>query len=62
MILVQHEVIIYAEDEKAAERSLLRSEFMKNRVNLHCTYISEIPMPGDEKTGSVIDERKAPGA
>lgn len=62
MLLVQHEVVIYAEDEKAAKRSLLSNHFLRNRTNLQCTYIAEIPLPEHEDTRSIIDERKAPGS
>jgi hypothetical protein len=62
MLLIQHEVIIYAEDEKAAKRSLLSNTFMKGRTNLQCTYITEIPLPEHEDARNVIDERKAPGS
>jgi hypothetical protein len=62
MILVQHEVIVYGENEKAATSSLLRSEFMKNRTNLKCVFIQELPMPNEEKSIVFEDWRKAPGA
>ena len=60
MMLVQHEVIIYGEDEQAAQRSLLR--VMGNRTNLKCVYITELPMPNDTKSKVFEDCRKAPGA
>ncbi len=60
LILVQHEVIVYGEDEKAAERSLSRSEFFRNRVNVKCAYITELPL--HDKQEPIIDERKAPGS
>jgi len=61
-MLVQHEVIVYAEDEKAAKRSLLSNTFMRGRTNLQCVYLTEIPLPEHEGARSVIDERKAPGS
>jgi hypothetical protein len=60
LILVQHEVIVYAEDDKAAERSLLRNPFTKDRTNLKCVYIQELPL--HDKQEPIIDERKAPGS
>lgn len=60
LIIVQHEVIIYGEDERAAERSLSHSEFFKDRVNLKCVYISELPL--HDKQEPIIDIRKAPGS
>lgn len=60
VIIVQHEVVVYAKDKKAAEGSLLNNPFLKDRTNVRCVSITEIPLY--EKTESVIDERKAPGA
>ena len=61
-MIVSHEVIIYAEDEKAARRSLFHN--MKERTNVQCISIDEIPMPDKEKIGTTehyyIDNRKAP--
>lgn len=62
LVIVQHEVIIYAEDEKGVERNIQHNEFLKNRSNLRCTYITEIPMPEKEKIPVFEDYRKAPGA
>ncbi|VVB55211.1 Uncharacterised protein [uncultured archaeon] len=62
MILIQHEVIVYGEDEKAAKSSLLRSAFAKDRTNLQCVYIQELPLPKDEKNVVFENWRKAPGA
>lgn len=62
MMLIQHEVIVYAENERAAKSSLFSNEFLRNRTNLQCTYITEIPMPENEKPKTITDERKAPGA
>lgn len=62
MILVQHEVIIYEENEKAATSSLLRSEFMKGRTNVKCVFVQELSMPIEEKIPIIEDYRKAPGA
>lgn len=61
-IVVQHEVIIYAESEQKAEQNLLGTPFMKSRTNPRCVYVTEIPMPGSETQTPVIDERKAPGS
>jgi hypothetical protein len=61
MMIVQHEVTVYGEDEKAATRSLLRTPFAKERTNLHIVFIQEIPMPIDEKITVFEDYRKAPG-
>lgn len=60
LIIVQHEVVMYGEDKEAAQRSLSRSEFFKDRVNLQCVYIAEIPL--HEKQEPIIDQRKAPGS
>ena len=60
LILVQHEVIMYGEDEKAATSSLLNSSFMKNRTNPKCVFIQELPM--NEKRIVFEDYRRAPGA
>lgn len=62
MILVQHEVIVYAENEKAAASSLLSNEFIKNRTNPKCVFIQQIPLPNDEIMEPIIDVRKAPGS
>jgi hypothetical protein len=59
LILVQHEVIMYGEDKKAAECSLLHSQFFRDRTNLKCVYIQELPL--HDKQEPTIDERKAPG-
>jgi hypothetical protein len=60
LILVQHEVIMYGEDEKAAERSLLHNKFFSDRTNLKCVYIQELPL--HDKQEPITDERKAPGS
>jgi hypothetical protein len=60
LLLVQHEVIIYGEDEKAAQSSLFRSLFAKDRTNLKVVYIQEIPL--HDKQEPIIDERRAPGS
>jgi len=44
-IVVQHEVVIYAESEKTAEQNLLATHFMKSRTNPRCVYVTEIPLP-----------------
>ena len=59
LILVQHEVIMYGEDEKAATSSLLHNKFMRDRTNLKCVYVQELPL--HDKQEPIIDERKAPG-
>ena len=53
---------MYGEDEKAAKSSLLRSAFAKDRTNLQCVYIQELPLPKDEKNVVFENWRKAPGA
>jgi hypothetical protein len=60
-IVIQHEVIIYAENEKAAECSLYNNQFLRNRTNLICISITELPMPEDEGIPYLEDHRKAPG-
>ena len=62
MILVQHEVVIYAENEKSAKANLMRN--MANRTNPQCVFIQEIPLPKDEKIDvhEYYDNRKTPGA
>jgi hypothetical protein len=62
LILVQHEVIVYGEDEQAAQRSLLNNKFMKERTNPKCVFVQELPMPDQEKNVVFEDWRKAPGA
>ena len=59
LILVQHEVIMYGEDEKAATRSLLHSKFMRERTNVKCVYVQELPL--HDKQEAIIDCRTAPG-
>ena len=59
LILVQHEVIMYGEDEKAATRSLLHSKFMRERTNVKCVYVQELPLHDKQET--IIDCRTAPG-
>lgn len=61
-IVVQHEVIVYAESEQEAERNLLAGPFMRSRTNARCVYITEIPLPENEQQKPVIDERRAPGS
>jgi len=61
-IVVQHEVVIYAESEKEAEQNLLATHFMKSRTNPRCVYVTEIPLPEHEKQVAIIDERRAPGS
>jgi hypothetical protein len=59
MMVIQHEIIVYGENEKAAESSLLRTPYAKKRTNLHVVFIQEIPL--HEKTEIIEDYRKAPG-
>lgn len=59
-IIVSHEVIMYGENEKAVRNSLFAHEFLKNRTNLQCIFIEEIPL--HEKHEVIEDYRKAPGA
>jgi|KBSSwiStaDraftv2_1062776.scaffolds.fasta_scaffold330577_2 hypothetical protein len=61
-IVVQHEVIIYAENRQAAEKNLLATPFMRSRTNPECVSITQLPLPEDEKQEPLIDERKAPGS
>ena len=62
MIVVQHEVIIYAETVKQAEHNLLESPFIKARSNPKCVSVTQIPLPEDEPQNPLIDERRAPGS
>ena len=59
LIIVQHEVTVYAENENQAEKTVRNSEFMKGRTNLRCVYITEIIMPEQEKTVFFEDWRRA---
>lgn len=61
-IVIQHEVIMYAETEQEAERNCLATSFMKGRTNPRCVYVTEIPLPENEPQTLVIDERRAPGS
>jgi hypothetical protein len=61
-LVIQHEVIIYEEDEENARAALLRNPDMRLRTNLQCVSVTEIPMPENEPPRSIIDERKAPGS
>jgi hypothetical protein len=61
-IVVQHEVVMYAESEQEAERNLLATPFMKSRTNPRCVYLTEIPLPENETQTPILDERKAPGS
>lgn len=61
-IVVQHEVVFYAESEKAAEENVLATPFMKSRTNARCVYVTEIPLPENERQAPLIDERRAPGS
>ena len=61
-IIVSHEVIVYAEDERAAEQTVLNDKILKERTNLRCIYTTEIPMPEKEPSREIIDVRKAPGS
>ena len=58
-IVVQHEVIVYAENERAAKSSLLHNAFLKDRTNVQCVSVTEIP---EHEPSEFIDVRKAPGA
>jgi len=62
LVIVQHEITVYANDEKGAERVIQRNEFLKGRTNLKVTYITEIPIPDNEKIVVFEDYRRAPGA
>lgn len=59
-VTVQHEVIMYAEDEDTAKKKVLANPDMKLRHKLEC--VSAVELPATEETTKVIDERKAPGA
>ena len=61
-IVVQHEVVMYAESEKEAEANLMATPFMKSRTNPRCVYLTEIPLPENEPRTPILDERKAPGS
>ena len=61
-VTVQHQVIIYAEDEGAAKAKVLSNPEMKLRHNLQCVSAEEIPMPEKEERTAIVDERKAPGS
>jgi hypothetical protein len=61
-VIIQHEVIIYGDDEEAAKGSLSRNPFLRDRTNLQCISITELPMPEDEGSSFFEDHRKAPGA
>jgi hypothetical protein len=59
MLIIQHEVVVYAEDEKTARANLLRSPFAKERTKLQIVFAQEIPM--HERIPIIEDYRKAPG-
>lgn len=61
-IIVQHEVIMYAESEREAEANLLATPFMKSRTNPQCMETIEIPLPENEAQTPIIDDRRAPGS
>jgi hypothetical protein len=61
-IIIQHEIIIYAEDEEAARGSLSHNSFLRDRTNMKCVSITEILMPEAERAVFFEDNRKAPGA
>ena len=44
---------------KAATRSLLHSKFMRERTNVKCVYVQELPL--HDKQEPIIDCRTAPG-
>ncbi len=60
MLIIQHEVIMYGEDEKKARANFLRTPFAKERTNLHITYAQEIT--NEERVTVFEDYRRAPGA
>lgn len=60
MLIIQHEVVMYGEDEKTARANFLRSPFAKERTNLHITFAQEITH--EERVAVFEDYRKAPGA
>jgi len=35
---------------------------MKERTNPRCVYVTEIPLPENERQTPLIDERRAPGS
>ena len=61
-VTIQHEVIIYSEDEQRAVNALERNPEMKLRHNLQVIGIKEIPLPEHEPSQPIIDERTAPGS
>jgi len=60
-IVIQHEVIMYAESAKQAQENLLETPFVKARTNPKCVSVTQIPLPADEPQTPLIDERRAPG-
>jgi hypothetical protein len=60
-IVIQHEVIMYAESAKQAQENLLETPFVKARTNPKCVSVTEIPLPENEQQAPLIDERRAPG-
>jgi hypothetical protein len=60
-IVIQHEVIMYAESAQQAQDNLLETPFVKARTNPQCISVTEIPMPESEQQAPLIDERRAPG-
>lgn len=61
-ILVQHELIVYANSPEEAEKALLAHPFMKSRTNPQCVTTHEVPLPENEIQSPIIDERRAPGS
>jgi len=61
-IVIQHEVIIYEEDDEKAKAALLRNPEMRLRTNLQCISVTEIPLPEHEPPRPIIDDRRAPGS
>jgi hypothetical protein len=61
-IVIQHEVIIYEENDELARNRLLNNPDMKLRTNLQCISVTEIPLPEHEPARQILDKRTAPGS
>jgi hypothetical protein len=60
LVIVQHEVTVYGNSKKEAEQNVRNSEFLRNRVNLVCTYISEMALPDKEEREAIIETWEQP--
>lgn len=61
-VTIQHEVIIYGEDEQGVANTLAQNPDMKLRYKLQVISVKEIPLPENEPSQPIIDERRAPGS